>query len=180
MCLLGCVKSGSMVIKLFQCSTQLSMKFCLLINSKLLKSIAVFFLSLVECKIFCAYEMKMPTLIGIFIFISRENFMFSWVEHVNKFLISGSDIFSFLFLTARSSPEIGQDLLLLRPRILTFLACSRNVSLALSIYVTIEMYGYTLDFPKGNNFCVTVYFPRWPSFSKWLLLCCCFTSTVNI
>ena len=43
------------VIKLFSCSTQLSMKFSLLIN------------------------MKMPTIVGIFIFISRENFMLSYV-----------------------------------------------------------------------------------------------------
>ena len=41
------------VIKLFSCSTQLSMKFSLLIN------------------------MKMPTIVGIFIFISREIFMLS-------------------------------------------------------------------------------------------------------
>ena len=43
--------SGPEVIKLFSCSTQLSMKFSLLIN------------------------MKMPTKVGIFIFISREIFM---------------------------------------------------------------------------------------------------------
>ena len=43
------------VIKLFSCSTQLSMKFPLLIN------------------------MKMPTIVGIFIFISRENFILSYV-----------------------------------------------------------------------------------------------------
>ena len=40
---------------LFSCSTQLRMKFSLLIN------------------------MKMPTKVGIFIFISRENFMLSYV-----------------------------------------------------------------------------------------------------
>ena len=44
-----------LVIKLFSCSTQLSMKFSLLIN------------------------MKMPTIVGIFIFISREIFMLSFV-----------------------------------------------------------------------------------------------------
>ena len=47
--------SGPAVIKLFLCSTQLSMKFALLIN------------------------MKMPTIVGIFIFISREIFMLSYV-----------------------------------------------------------------------------------------------------
>ena len=40
--------SGPEVIKLFSCSTQLNMKFSLLIN------------------------IKMPTIVGIFIFISRE------------------------------------------------------------------------------------------------------------
>ena len=43
------------VIKPFSCSTQLSMKFSLLIN------------------------MKMPTIVGIFIFISREIFMLNYV-----------------------------------------------------------------------------------------------------
>ena len=28
--------------------------------------------------------MKMPTIVGIFIFISRENFMLSWVEHEKR------------------------------------------------------------------------------------------------
>ena len=77
------------VIKLFSCSTQLSMKFSLLIN------------------------MKMPTIVGIFIFISREifmlsmlskkefssvtnlrfisrpNFMLSWVVHEKSFITPG-------------------------------------------------------------------------------------------
>ena len=47
--------SGPKVIELFWCSTQLSMKFSLLIN------------------------MKMPTIVGIFIFISSEIFMLSYV-----------------------------------------------------------------------------------------------------
>ena len=46
-------QSGPKVIKLFSCSTQLSMKFSLAIN------------------------MKMPTVVGIFIFISREIFRLS-------------------------------------------------------------------------------------------------------
>ena len=46
---------GPEVIKLFSCSTQLSMKFSLLI------------------------DMKMPTIVGIFISISRELFMLSYV-----------------------------------------------------------------------------------------------------
>ena len=48
-------RPGLKVVKLFSCSTQLSMKFSLLIN------------------------MKMPTIADIFIFISREIFMLSYV-----------------------------------------------------------------------------------------------------
>ena len=48
-------RPGPEVIKLFSCSTQLSMKFSLLIN------------------------MKMPTIVGIFMFISREIFTLSYV-----------------------------------------------------------------------------------------------------
>ena len=48
-------KTRPEVIKLFSCSTQLGMTFSLLIN------------------------MKMPTIVGIFISISRENFMLSSV-----------------------------------------------------------------------------------------------------
>ena len=49
------LQSGPEVIKLFSCSTQLSMKISLPKN------------------------MKMPTIVGIFIFISREIFMLSYV-----------------------------------------------------------------------------------------------------
>ena len=35
-------------------------------------------------------KMKMPTIVGIFIFISRENFMLIWVEHEKTFITSGS------------------------------------------------------------------------------------------
>ena len=47
--LLACNKSGLEVIKLFSCSTQLSMKFIMLIS------------------------VKMPTMVGIFTFISMIN-----------------------------------------------------------------------------------------------------------
>ena len=47
------MQSGPKVIKLFLCSIQLSMIFFLLIN------------------------IKMPTIVGILIFISRKNFMLS-------------------------------------------------------------------------------------------------------
>ena len=52
---------GSEVIKLFSCSTQLSMKISMLIN------------------------MKMPTIVGIFKFISREIFMLSYAKQERIF-----------------------------------------------------------------------------------------------
>ena len=52
----GAVKSGPEVIKLFSCSTQLSMKFFLLIN------------------------VKMPTIVGILTFMSRKNCILSLSE----------------------------------------------------------------------------------------------------
>ena len=41
-------------------------------------------------------NMKMPTVVGIFIFISRENFMLSWVEHEKKFYNLGARTQHFL------------------------------------------------------------------------------------
>ena len=36
-------------------------------------------------------NMKMPTIVGIFIFISKKNFMLSWVEHEKSFITSRPD-----------------------------------------------------------------------------------------
>ena len=43
-------------------------------------------------KISLLIDMKMPTIVGIFISVSRENFMLSGVEHENSFTTSGPDI----------------------------------------------------------------------------------------
>ena len=42
-------------------------------------------------------KMKMPTIVVIFIHVSRQNFMFSWVEHEKKFynLSSRSDLYMY-------------------------------------------------------------------------------------
>ena len=37
-------------------------------------------------------NMKMPTIVGIFIFISRDNFLLSWVEHEKSFITLGPDL----------------------------------------------------------------------------------------
>ena len=69
--------SDSAVIKLFSCPTQLSMKSVLLINLKLLTIANSFLLNIAERESFCAKNRKMLTIVGIFIFISRDNFMLS-------------------------------------------------------------------------------------------------------
>ena len=56
------------------CSTQLSMKFVLLINLKLLTTANSFLLNITEHEIFSANKYENA---NIFIFISRENFMLS-------------------------------------------------------------------------------------------------------
>ena len=67
---------GPKVIKLFSCSTQLSVKFILLINLKLLIIPNTFLLNIAEQENFS---------------ISREIFMLSWVEHEKSFITSGPD-----------------------------------------------------------------------------------------
>ena len=67
---------GSELIKPFSCSTQLSMKFVLLINLKLLTIINSFLVKKAEHENFSS-DNKYENIVGIFIFISRENSMLS-------------------------------------------------------------------------------------------------------
>ena len=55
-------RPGPKVIKLFSCSTQLSIKFVLVINLKLRTVANSFFLNLAEHENFSAKNMKMPTI----------------------------------------------------------------------------------------------------------------------
>ena len=48
-------------------------------------------------KISLLMNMKMPTIVGIFIFISRENFMLNCVEHEKSLKYSGPGRFSIIF-----------------------------------------------------------------------------------
>ena len=67
------------VIRLFSCSAQMSMKCFMLINLKLLTLAKSFLQSLswLSMQFSPLINIKMPLIVGIFIFISRENFMFS-------------------------------------------------------------------------------------------------------
>ena len=63
--------------KTFSCSTQLSMKFVLLINIKLLTIANSFLRNIAEHENFSANKYENASFVGIFIFISREIFMLS-------------------------------------------------------------------------------------------------------
>ena len=54
------------------------------------------FLKLSDFKYFMLINVKMPTIVGIFTFMSMINFMLSYVEHEKGFLISGPGYFHFL------------------------------------------------------------------------------------
>ena len=73
--------AGTEVIKLFSCSTQLSMKFQLLTKTKMLRKINTFLaFKLSDVLFIMLIHVKMPTIVGILTFMSMMNFMLSWVE----------------------------------------------------------------------------------------------------
>ena len=78
------------VIKLFSCSTHLSMEVQMLIKSKMLKNKAVlgFQMLLSDVLLMMLINIKMPTIVGILTFISRIN-MHRLVEHEKCFITSG-------------------------------------------------------------------------------------------
>ena len=67
---------GPEVIKLFSCSTQLSMKILVLISMKTIKKFS-FFLDSDNAKMlfFPLINVKMPTIVGILTFMSGKNFI---------------------------------------------------------------------------------------------------------
>ena len=69
--------SGPEVIKLFSCSTQLSMKFQLLIKLKYQQIKKFLVLSLSGVVFILLINVKMPTIVGILTFMSRINFVLS-------------------------------------------------------------------------------------------------------
>ena len=76
------LKPGPRGYKTFSCSTQLSMNFHLLIKPKIPTTEIFFFaLSLSDVVFIVLVNVKMPTIVGILIFMSRINFVLSWVEH---------------------------------------------------------------------------------------------------
>ena len=69
--------SGPVVIKLFSCSTQLSMEFQMLIKSKMLKNKDNLSFRCSDVVFIMLINIKMPTIVGILTFMSMINFMLS-------------------------------------------------------------------------------------------------------
>ena len=67
--------SGPELMRLFSCSTQLSMKFVLLIKLKVFTIANSFLLNTADNENFSANIYEVPTIVGIIIFKSREIFM---------------------------------------------------------------------------------------------------------
>ena len=72
--------------KKISCSTQLSMKFQLLIKTKIQMTKKFLVLSLYDVVFIMLINVKMPTIVGIFTIMSSINFVFSKVEHGKSFI----------------------------------------------------------------------------------------------
>ena len=70
------LRSGPKIIKLFSCSTQMIMKFQLLIPTKMLLKIFLAF-NLTNVVFILLINVKMPTIVGILTFMSVINFKLS-------------------------------------------------------------------------------------------------------
>ena len=68
---------GPEVIKLFSCSTQLSMKFEMLISLKISRNSDFLGSDKPRMLFFPLINVKMPTIVGILTFMSRKNFVLS-------------------------------------------------------------------------------------------------------
>ena len=81
------------VIKLFSCSTQLCLKFQMLISvNTCMSRNSDFFLGLDKPRLllFLLIDVKMPTIVGIFTFMSRKSFILSFVVHEKKYYNLGA------------------------------------------------------------------------------------------
>ena len=82
------VLPGPKIIKYFSCSTPLSMKFKLLINTEISKINGNISLNHQSQSFILLINVKI-TIVGILTFMSRVDFMLSWVEHEKSVIISG-------------------------------------------------------------------------------------------
>ena len=81
--------SGPKVIKLFSYSTQLSIKFILLINIKMPTNVGILTCISMINTIYERLKAKKSLFVGILVSMSSWNFVLSWVEHEKSFITSG-------------------------------------------------------------------------------------------
>ena len=86
------IAPGPMIIKLFPYSAEPSMKFYLLLNSKLLICTVVFMLSLAECELFYAYEFENANISWHFYIYQQRKFQLRWFEHEIFYLLINSKV----------------------------------------------------------------------------------------
>ena len=79
--ILELLRPGPEVIKLFSCSTQLIIKFQLLIKTKIPTNEKFLALNFLDVVFIMLINVKVPTIVCIFTFMSRINFVLSRVEH---------------------------------------------------------------------------------------------------
>ena len=77
-------------MKLFSCSTQLSIKFQLLIKGKMMKNNDLSCFKLSDIVFILLINVKMTTIVGILTFMSRMIFVLSWVEYQKSFITSAT------------------------------------------------------------------------------------------
>ena len=82
------------------------MKFKLLINTDVAKINGNFKFKSQKPVIYPADNVKMPTIVGILIFMSRINLMLSWVEHEKSFITSGPVLLVSLTVKVKVPPII--------------------------------------------------------------------------
>ena len=96
-------------MKFFPCSTQLGMRFHILIKTKTLNNdISCFKTKLLGVVFILLINVKMPIVVGILTFMSRINIIFRWVEHENSFITCGLSLF-FGEMIARHIKNLRQN-----------------------------------------------------------------------
>ena len=82
----------------------------MLINLKLLTMPNSFLLNIAEHENFSAYKYENANycIVGIFIIISRENFMLKWVEHEKSFITLGPELLTIIVLNYEKTRNVSK------------------------------------------------------------------------
>ena len=119
--------------------------------------------------------MKMPTVVGIFILISREIFMLSWVEHEKSFITSGPDLCSPVIHSIISNDSVNRQCALIRLQ-----GCAGWPGLLLSAYAPSHIFALGDPFYSGLMLLSTLFQSYLNNVwmrqgTQWSLLECCLT-----